>query len=398
MITIITTITIITIVLFRGGPFPSYIAVIRSFLALTGVRITKGSKENSKLCFPLTPSPQRGAMSIVPLPAAAHKKYFDSTPLEELCSETLFEHAREIKELQNASDLEIQEAIDTLFLLSEHDTSPYATKDGQWIHIRHEDNDRGDESTVDEREQSVWRVGVLEGIRRGPWRVQHEDLATPRYKLLHWASLNEGVRRCSLRDTSCSNRAVQHTLKLGLTDIKTYHRKTPRRARRFLVMLGNRPNAEAQGVTILQAYRIIPEAEAMWQRRKQEMGWTFQSEGQSSMNEKKLSLLSSMWPYWKSYRSVEISMAAWNSMHNSELNVDNESLWKKIESIISKEVDLKADNMNKFSDQYQNLHLILRIAKGGYLQNALAVLKLCMPMLERPGKCTLNPEGCVCIL
>ena len=116
------------------------------------------------------------------------------------------------------------------------------------------------------------------------------------------------------------------------------------------------------------------------------------------MNEKKLSLLSSMWPYWKSYRSVEISMAAWNSMHNSELNVDNESLWKKIESIISEEVDLKADNMNKFSDQYQNLHLILRIADGGYLQSALAVLKLCMPMLERPGKCTLNPEGCVCIL
>lgn len=215
-------------------------------------------------------------------------------------------------------------------------------------------------------EESVWKVGVVQGVREGPWRIPHKDESKQTYGLLHWASLHSGVQRCILRDVGQQNKAVQLAKQQGMKGIKEYHRRTPLWARKFLVYIGNKSNDVVCNRTFLQGLRHVPEGEAAWAKRKVAMGWTFASEGQSSMNEKKFALFTTLFPgYFSSYRKVEITVAVYNAATNQDYFYEGGPWFDSFVKVCMDEVDFTNEAVNKFSDIWSNLHLIMRLVKMG---------------------------------
>ena len=192
------------------------------------------------------------ASSVVGLSATAH---LEGAGVQDIFQEGVFSNARDIPGWGNLSDAEIHTKIDHFFLVQQGITSPYQTTTGTFIHYRHELNDRGDEAVANMMEATVWGVGVIQGIREGPWRIPHPDESQKTYGLLHWASLHEGVKRCIIRDASNENKAIQMTKQVGLKGIKEYHRRTPSWAIKFLVYTGNLANTVVSQRTFLQGLR-----------------------------------------------------------------------------------------------------------------------------------------------
>ena len=76
--------------------------------------------------------------------------------------------------------VELQNTIFSNYMISENTWVPvmYVTTDGPvWSCERHPDNKRGDVATVQQRRESVNRVGVLSGIRSGPWLMPRDELS-----------------------------------------------------------------------------------------------------------------------------------------------------------------------------------------------------------------------------
>ena len=93
---------------------------------------------------------------------------------------------------QNLTDSEILECIDDEHLI-DNDLHLVLEKNGQWMAERNKKfNPRGDRATILQRRQSCESVGIVLGIRRGAW-VMSVGPDSPKMRLLHWASLLEGL-------------------------------------------------------------------------------------------------------------------------------------------------------------------------------------------------------------
>ena len=75
--------------------------------------------------------------------------------------------------------LELQSTVFGTYMISENTWVPVMlhTTDGSlWVCERHPDNLRGDASTIASRKGSVERIGVLTGVRSGPWLLPRDEV------------------------------------------------------------------------------------------------------------------------------------------------------------------------------------------------------------------------------
>ena len=82
-----------------------------------------------------------------------------------------------------------------MFFLTRVGHLDFVTSGGQWPFHRGGSNGGGDESTLIERENSVWEVGVIPNLRNGAWTIPSKNGLSDHCDLLHWASLCGGVKR-----------------------------------------------------------------------------------------------------------------------------------------------------------------------------------------------------------
>ena len=83
---------------------------------------------------------------------------------------------------------------------------PFLNRRGEWRISRDPLNDRGDESTVQRHCENIKNVGLYLGIRGGGWLFPAGDTDVvsdeTMYFAIHFASLNEGVKRAHEEDTT----------------------------------------------------------------------------------------------------------------------------------------------------------------------------------------------------
>ena len=171
---------------------------------------------------------------------------------------------------------------------------------GEWLHTRDPLNDRGDESTVQERKVSVETKGIYSGIRGGAWVRRQSNTfvispTTPMY-FLHWASLMEGCEAAHEDPKNADNSKVRTSVANGIKDCKVYRFDMPDFVVDYLVSLGNDTNTEASGMTFMQVYRSSERAAASWKRAcdASDGKWTVKSLGQGVYEAKKLDHVNAM--------------------------------------------------------------------------------------------------------
>jgi hypothetical protein len=210
------------------------------------------------------------------------------------------------------SDLEYDMLVDELYA-DDHDFHlQLVDNNDRWTTERHPLNERGDEDSTKDREDSVWGVGILD-LRSGAWLVPRDKSDTKSaegvvYLLLHWGTLLAGAKRAYDRDTTKQNKAVQLSVLSGVKHCKKYNKLMPPDAIRFKVDVGNVTNNSATTKTFLEVYRCTRHAEQAWAKKKHLMGWTCTSVGgQRRLDEKKFMFMNGLHPkLWPFYRSYEI--------------------------------------------------------------------------------------------
>jgi hypothetical protein len=271
---------------------------------------------------------------------------------------------------------------------------------------------QGDASTIRQRQESVERIGVLTGVRSGPWLLPKDDvnivLATDkdtkkkttvqRYWLLHWASLYEGLRKAVEADVRGENRVVQMSLVQGLSGCCLFHQRTPRYIREYIIDIGNEMNSETSATTFMQVLLSHDVVDAAWQRKKTQFGWSVGSESQSALDEKKLECATGLYPgRWKSYRQLEISGSFYRLMKSEKTTTsDNTQAWDALWTMCQNKIDFTHDAVNNKAQQVvQNLVQVGKLVKLGLVDVALEAFLLTMPVCAGVslGKCPLVPES-----
>ena len=268
------------------------------------------------------------------------------------------------------------------------------TYENEWRFHRHPLNNRGDISTALERQRSVEEIGIVFGLRGGPWLVPHERPG--HFYALHWASLLRGAELAWEKDKLKENVAVQTSLNAGLQDCTIFNKNITSDVCRYLVDLGNIVNHETSSFTILQVFESTKQVEAGWQIKKTEMAWTVSRIGQGKMEQKKLSYANSIhrgrWRsalhYEKTFRFYEAACAL--------MYPNGESLWDKLKSYCLSEVDFSHASM----DVHNHVRLVTmfemawRKLKANHPDYMFIALALVLPRARGPkAVCVLLPGG-----
>jgi hypothetical protein len=171
--------------------------------------------------------------------------------------------------------VELQQDVDTLYCRNPRTQLNLLTSTGDWSCERHprngKDGARGDESSIQNRYESVKHVGILK-IRKGPWFTKKAD--SDRFLLMHSATLLQGAERAFTEDTERKNIAVQISVAVGFDDAKEYDPRTPDDVVDFLIYLGSVTNANSTDTTVLEKWEKSKDADLAFSRKKQSMKWT----------------------------------------------------------------------------------------------------------------------------
>jgi len=221
---------------------------------------------------------------------------------------------------------------------------------------RHPLNRRGDESTATQRQESVERIGVLTGVRSGAWllprdsvevelladRASGKKTSIQRYWLLHWASLYEGLKKAIEKDTKREDKCVQMSLAQGLSGCRVFHQRTPKYILEYIVDIGNETNSESSATTFLQVLLSHDVVEASWSKKRNQFGWTAQGESQASLDDKKFSCATGLYPgRWKSYHQLELSGAFYKVAKCKDyLLADGQQFWDAMWSFCQSSVGI----------------------------------------------------------
>ena len=117
-------------------------------------------------------------------------------------------------------------------------------------------NDRGDESTIRSRANSLISIGIVQQ-RLGPWVIAQKPGSEELEEAYHWASLLDGVERVIKEDPEKKNGVFWRSVSKPLKHGKKYDYRTPEDARKFMKFLGNEVNGEVleNGVGKVQGHR-----------------------------------------------------------------------------------------------------------------------------------------------
>ena len=70
-------------------------------------------------------------------------------------------------------------------------------------------NNRGDMATVESRAKSIKSVGLVLGLRKGPWLIEPKPDGDDKFEVYHWASWLEGIYLAYQDDPQNNNKDVQ---------------------------------------------------------------------------------------------------------------------------------------------------------------------------------------------
>jgi len=220
----------------------------------------------------------------------------------------------------------------------------FHTTDGSlWVCERHPDNLRGDASAIASRKGSVERIGVLTGVRSGPWLLPRDEVTVvllsdqstgkrtivQRYYLLHWASLYEGLKAALEDDPQRKNKVVQMSLTQGLSGCRVFHKRTPTYIRSYIIDVANDTNSEQSATTFLQVLLSHDVVEAAWMRKKSQFGWTTASESQASLDEKKFSCANGLFPL--AVEVVPVVGDQWGVLQGGQDEGSRRQLWAELQ-------------------------------------------------------------------
>ena len=275
-----------------------------------------------------------------------------------------------------------------------------------WTCSRHPLNQRGDMASVASRKASVETVGIIQGLRGGAWLLPRDDvLQDPawgsfiqHYHVLHWATLIEGAKLAWEEDTTKTNAVVQLSVTSGLTGCKIFMKKTPAYIIKYLVDLGNSMNSENSATTFLDVIRSIEGVEAAWAKKKDAMQWTIASEGQSTLEHRKLTFANGLHKgRWRSYRSLEMTVNIWNQSRSKEKMIDaTTTFWDAFVDFCQRDVDFTSELINRHADIIANVYFTLKHLRGKHIAYAMMVLRLVLPLREQATKiavCPFLPAG-----
>ena len=213
------------------------------------------------------------------------------------------------------TDFEIADLVDQIYLEEDDVTMSLVDAMDMWTSARHPLNDRGDEDSVLDREQSVNAVGILD-LRTGPWFIERTkdqqkicNVFPPHVKflLMHWGTLLSGAERAYKKDTKKVNKAVQVSVKNGVKHCKKYSSKTPDDVIKFIVAKGNWVNDKQTPPTFLEVFRCTKECETGFSKKRTSMGWTTNRMTQGHIDKLRFLYVQGLWPKrWPHFRNYEI--------------------------------------------------------------------------------------------
>ena len=281
----------------------------------------------------------------------------------------------------NLSDKELQLVIDQTYRIPHSGHIDLVGPDGEWTTRRHHLNDRGDESSILHRQKSVEEVGILGGIRSGPWLIPLQLGSRIVYSVLHWATLLEGAERAYTNDPLKSNKALQLSVQEGLGDCKVFHPQCPDDVIRWLVDLGNSVNAESTVTTLLQVFRSTNDIEAGWKRKKQSCGWTTTSVGQSKLDEKKYLYIQGLHrKRWPSYRNYEVCYSFYKEALHTPLS--DTTVWDSLVAWMQQNCDFGHPAAHAHAALFQGMYDIIRILKKNHVDYIVPMIGLMLPNIN----------------
>ena len=122
---------------------------------------------------------------------------------------------------------------------------------------------------------------------------------------------------------------------------RIFTRRTPPDVRTYMKELGNDVNAEFQGRTFMESYRLVEKAEEAWHRLKTLNNWSHEKIGQGAFQTKRKCLLDSLFPrVWRSNVMYEMCRAFVLVAKTIFLEAEV-SVWAAFESWVKTNVDFK---------------------------------------------------------
>ena len=204
---------------------------------------------------------------------------------------------------------EYHEILDVFFLINGDFSLPLVDGDSWTTERAPTNHSRGDLSSVDQLDGSIWDVGLLSTSGCGPFLMRRFDngkVVENRYWALHFATRLTAVRNCWMRDKDKTNIAVQLSLRAGVGRCKLYSHEVTADQQTFLVEMGNLNNDKVTGTTILQAWRATKEVSEAFAKRRVVMSWTIASLGQSKYDSLKFQVADGLYKgYWADYVTLE---------------------------------------------------------------------------------------------
>ena len=281
-------------------------------------------------------------------------------------------------------------------------------------------NDRLGDGPDEEMETSAWELGVLQGLRKGPWLFVDNNHSSSQggvgrdtaYTAMHWGRVLTAAKKNWERPDYGDSAVLVKSLGTPLRDCIVFLGQMPKQCKEKLKDIGNVANTAILATTPLERYGQVPQLEATFERQKLENGWTIASIGSPALERKKLTLCNSLMPLQPlpSYRVLE-AMCSFHNQSSKLLvlpNGDvvsraqvasaqdraNTSPWfDKFKSwAIAEAAWTRADSMPSMQQAFLNVNTIFKKFKYSF-DDFICMVMLIFPGRKPVGACALCRDG-----
>ena len=257
-------------------------------------------------------------------------------------------------------------------------------------------NDRGDLGSRLGLKSSIESIGLLLGMRQGPFLVETHD--AEKFHCCHWATTIEAFYLAHQDDSKKQNKMVQMARAAGLPHAKTYNHNIPRDGRKFLKEYGNQGNDHITKKTILEVYRESIPIDKKWERRKNDMNWTIASLTYAIHEIKRWEFACSLLPRrWERPRHYEVCHHFAKEAPKVKIKKGpdaGKSVWQALEQRVNALCDLSDAAATNYSTIFLAFYHIFRKLRVTHPHWIVDCCLLMLPAGRDPlAKCALMPNG-----
>jgi len=218
----------------------------------------------------------------------------------------------------------IQAVIWKIFLIARNITAAFLNSAGEWMLERDPENDRGDKSTIADRKLSVETCGIIDGLRAGAWLVAVGTdtlVGVCKYTILHWATLNDGIRDAWKADPKGENKTLWRAIRKGFENCLVFAHNTPKIVKTWIKDLGNSMNGSATLTTFVEVMRSSLSVSITFLAQARANAFTCESVGQGEYERRKMICADAMFSpkRWFSHRQLEACITITRQMLASEV-------------------------------------------------------------------------------